>query len=456
MRRAFKFRLDPTVNQERELCSCLETHRRLYNEALAQRKDAWEQEQRTVTHYEQRTFFTNRRNSQIEAERAGKPGPYWLAHIASSSLRTVLKRLDLAFQAFFRRIRAGEKPGYPRFRGRDRYDSFGFEDYAHGCTLRDRNGKKVAGDMPEDADLRGHRLDLFGVGRVRIRLHRPICGKIKTVTVKRQGGHWYAVFSCDLGDVAVTPSSNPPVGVDVGLTVFAATSEGEFYPNPRPLKGALGEVKRLGRKIALRDGKKKKTRQYPQKGSRRREKNKRRLRRLYERVANLRHDSHHKVSLDLVRRYGTIAVESLDIKQMQGNRRLARSIGDAAWGTFLNTLKTKAESAGVMVVEVDPRGTSQGCSGCGAIVPKDLTVRWHDCPHCGLSIDRDVNAARNILARGLAGTPPAGRNGEVAPCAPRSALTVSDSLSREMPSSDPATVAKKPPRSRKRKQPPAE
>lgn len=416
MRRAFKFRLSPNATQQAALATSLETHRRLWNAALAQRKDAWEQEKRSINYYEQRKHFAAVRNEQIAAEKRGEPGPHWLAHISSTSMRDTLVRLDRAFQAFFRRLKAGQKPGYPRFRGRDRYDSIPFDNYNSGCTLVGREGK-VFGGMSPDAELRGHRLILFGIGTIKVRLHRPIRGRIKTVTVKREADHWFVVFSCDLGEVQVEPSTNPPVGIDVGLEHFATTSSGEHYPNPRPLKDALGELRRLNRKIALHEKQKRPARrQYPKRGSRGRQKTKKRLRRVHARVANIRKENHHKVALDLVRRYGIVAVESLNIKGMLGNGRLARAIGDVAWGGFLATLKTKAESAGVSFIEVNARGTSQECSGCGAVVRKDLDERRHDCPHCGLSLHRDHNAALNILERALrpARAEPAGSNGATA------------------------------------------
>jgi putative transposase len=244
LRRSFKYRLRPNLDQQRELACCLETHRRIYNEALAQRKDSWEQEKKSVSFQQQYQHFAAKRNPQIAAEKAGKPGPFWLAHVSAVSMRDTLKRLDRAFQAFFARCKKGEKPGYPRFRGRDRYDSIPFENYGSGTRLANSEGERIDGDMVDDACLRGCKLHLFGVGAVRIKLHRPIKGKIKTVTVKREADHWYVVFSCDLGDVKVEPSILPPVGIDVGLTHFLTTSDGETEANPRYLKKELPKLRR--------------------------------------------------------------------------------------------------------------------------------------------------------------------------------------------------------------------
>jgi len=401
MRRAFKFRLRPNRTQEKLLATSLETHRRVYNDSLALRKESWEKDKKTLRLAQQYPIFSEKRNAAIEAEKSGQEGPHWLAHISAVSMRDTIKRLDKSFDSFFKRIKEGKKPGYPRFRGRDRYDSIPFDNYNSGCALIDKDKKVVQGDMDSESELRGYLVKLFGIGNVKVKIHRPIKGKIKTVTIKREADHWYAVFSCDLGEVKIEESKNPPVGIDVGIESFFTDSDGVSKKNPRYLKKELPEIIRLSKKIALRDGKKNKKRQYCQRDSKRRGKNKKKLQRLHRRVKNLRKEHHHEVSLKLVREYGMIAVENLNILGMLGNRRLSRSIADAAWNGFLLTLKCKAESAGVRIIEVDPRGTSQQCSSCGREVRKDLKVRWHECPHCGLSLHRDHNAARNILKRAL-------------------------------------------------------
>jgi putative transposase len=283
-----------------------------------------------------------------------------------------MRRLDKAYKAFFRRVKAGEKPGYPRFKGRDRFDSVEFPSYGDGIRLNEG------------------RLRIQAVGSVKVILHRPIEGEIKTVTLKCEAGKWYVVFSCELPDVPIIPNDRPPVGIDVGLEKFLATSDGAKEPNPRYLKDALPELRRKQRSLSRK-----------KKGGKNRRKARKAVAKVHVRVKNLRKEHHHKVALQLVRRYGFIAAESLNIKGMLKNGRLARAISDVAWGNFLLTLQCKAESAGIAYVGVDPRGTSQRCSGCGAVVPKDLSVRWHDCPHCGLSLDRDENSARDILRLGL-------------------------------------------------------
>ncbi|HEY7315430.1 MAG TPA: transposase [Gemmataceae bacterium] len=369
MRRAFRHRLWTNANQERELGIMLETHRRLYNACLEQRKTAYETDKRSVKYTGQSAWF--------KAERVTNP---FFARLNFSSAQDTMRRLDKAFVAFFRRVKSGEKPGYPRFKSRDRYDSFTFPAYGDGVRLI------------------GERLRVQHVGLVRVKLHRPVEGAIKTVTLKREAGKWYVAFACELPDVPVADSGKPAVGIDVGLEAFLTTSDGEREPNPRYLKDALPKLRIAGRAVSRK-----------KKGGRNRRKSVRRLARVHTRVRNLRREHHHQVALRLVRRFGLIAVESLNIKGMLRNGRLSRAIADAGWSGFLLTLRCKAESAGICFVEVDPRGTSQQCV-CGQEVEKALSVRWHDCPACGLSLHRDDVSAQVILARGLARTGPVGAN----------------------------------------------
>jgi putative transposase len=293
-----------------------------------------------------------------------------------------MRRLDKAFQAFFRRVKAGEKPGYPRFKGRDRFDSVEFPAYGDGIRLV------------------GAKLRVQHVGLIKVKIHRAVEGKVKTATLSREAGKWYVIFSCELPDVPIQPHDKPPVGIDVGLESFLTTSDGEHEPNPRYLKTALPELRRAQRAVSRK-----------RKGSRNRRKSKRKLAKIHARVKRLRKEHHHQVALKLVRRFGLIAAERLDVQGMIENGRLTRSIADAGWAGFLRTLQCKAESAGIAYVPVDPRGTSQRCSRCGATVPKTLWDRWHECRDCGLSVHRDENSAKEILRLGLlARTGPVGLN----------------------------------------------
>lgn len=373
MRKAFKFRLYPTSHQIRELSLMLETHRRLYNACLAQKKDAYQDDGVSVTYCQQSAWFKNQRYVNK-----------WYANLNFSSAQATMRRLDRAFAAFFRRIKEGQpKPGYPRFKAQGRFESIEFPAYGDGIKL-----------------LSTGKLRVQYVGAMRLKRHRDIAGEIKTVSLKMEADKWYAVFSCDLGEVQVPANENPAVGIDVGIESFLTTSDGEHVSNPKYMRSELPALRRAGRSVSRK-----------KRGGKNRKKAVQRLRKCHAKVCNLRHDHRHKTSVNLCRRYGLIAVEDLNIRGMLKNRRLSRAIADAAWGGFIATLKHKAESAGVSVVEVSARGTSQECSRCGAVVLKKLSERVHRCPHCGLVLHRDINAARVILARALARTEPAGANG---------------------------------------------
>lgn len=399
--KAFKFALRPSLNATRKLEQSLETHRRIYNDCLALRRDTYKNEKKTLKKGQLYTIFKNRRNADRDKEKTGQEGPHWLAHIAAVSMRDTIYRLDKAFENFFRRVKQGKKPGYPRFRSRDRYNSIPFDNYNSGCALVDKKKKVVRGNM-EDANLSGFRLKLFGIGMVKIRLHRSIQGKIKTVCVKKEADKWYAVFTCDMGKPDIPVNTNPPVGIDVGIENFLTDSNGTVAENHRFLNKSQKSIKKLSKKIALRDGKKNKTRQYCKRGSRRRNLNKKKLQRLHTKVKNQRRDNHHKISLNLVRKHGLIAVENLNILGMLGNRRLSRAIADAGWHQFLQILKYKAESAGTQYVEVDPRFTSQRCNVCGHCEADNRPSQAvFKCLRCGHEANADHNAARNILERAL-------------------------------------------------------
>lgn len=370
MRRAFKYRLFTNRNQERELGAALETHRRLYNACLEERKARYGAEKVTVGYGAQ--------SARFKAERATNP---YYARLNFSSAQATMRRLDKAFANFFRRVKAGAKPGYPRFKGRDRYDSIEYPSHGDGVRLT------------------GDRLRVQHVGTIKVKLHRPVEGTIKTLALKREAGKWYLVVSCDIPDVPIVPTDRPPVGIDVGLEKFLTASDGTSEPNPRYLKAELPNLRRKQRGLSRK-----------KKGGSNRRKARKAVAKVHARVANLRREHHHQTALKLVRRYGLIAAESLNIKGMLGNGRLSRAISDVAWGNFLLTLRSKAESAGVAFVEVDARGTSQECPGCGRVVRKDLSQRRHSC-ECGCSLHRDEASARVILARGLqARTGPAGAN----------------------------------------------
>lgn len=372
MRRAFKFRLYPSLNQTRELEIMLETHRRLYNLCLEQRRGEYETHRRSVHYADQSAEFKDLRGDN----------PFF-ARLNFSSAQATMRRLDKAFVAFFRRCKTGKKPGYPRFRSRDRYDSIEFPSYGDGVRLN------------------GNRLRVQHVGVIRCNVHREIEGAVKTATLKREANKWYVILSCDLGNVTVPPNGLPAVGIDVGLEAFLTTSDGLRVENPRYLKRELPTLRIAQRVVSRR-----------KRGGKNRRKAANKVRSIHAHVANLRREHHHQVALKLVRLHGLIGVEGLIVSNMVKNRSFSRAISDAGWASFVNILRYKAESAGAEVVAVNPAGTSQCCSGCGVVVPKLLSRRTHSCPDCGLVLHRDENAARNILARALlARTGPVGLNG---------------------------------------------
>jgi len=289
-------------------------------------------------------------------------------------LQDVLRRLDKAFAAFFRRIKEGHpRPGYPRFKGCYRYNSLTFTQA--GWRL-------------------DKRLHLSGVGALRVKMHRPIAGTIKTVTIKRDVDHWYVTFSCAVEIDATPVQGKPAVGIDMGLDYYATMSDGTHIENPRYYRKSQAVLARRQRSMERK-----------RKGGGKRAKAGILVRKAHRKIANQRRDMQHKAARRIVQTYGAVAVEDLNIVGMVRNHSLAKSISDAAWGQFIAILSSKAASAGVVVVAVNPRGTSQMCSGCGAKSenPKTLADRWHTCAVCGLSLQRDVNAARYILQRaGLA------------------------------------------------------
>lgn len=370
MRRAFKYRLFTNANQERELGIALESHRRLYNVCLDYRELAYQCHGASISYNDCSRWFTSQR----------KTNPHF-ARINFASAQATMRRLDKAFSSFFRRVKKGaEKVGYPRFKGRDFFNSIEFPAYRDGIRLI------------------GNRVRVQHIGTIRVKLHRPVEGAIKTATLKREAGKWYVVFSCELPDVAAIESGKPAVGIDVGLTYFLTESNGTTEANPRYLKTALPELQIASRAVARK-----------RRGGCNRRKAVHGLQKIHAHVRNLRREHHYQVATRLVLAFGLIAVERLNIQEMLKSGRFSRAISDAGWASFLNILRHKSEKSGVQFVEVDPKGTTQQCSHCGQEVQKDLTVRWHECS-CGLSLDRDHNAALNILARGLARTGPAGVN----------------------------------------------
>ena len=373
MRLTYKFRLYPTKAQAAFLDGQIEEACDLYNAALQERRDAWATCRKRVNYYDQA--------NQLKGMRAD--GCLKIANYGVC--QDVLRRVDRALVNFFRRIARKQKAGYPRYRSVLRYDSITFPSYGDGCRLLD-NGK----------------LRVQGVGHIRAKVHRAIDGEVKTATIRRSDNKWYVCLSVSREASIPLRVDSPAVGIDLGISKFATLSSGETIENPRFNRAAYPALRRAARKLSRRH-----------KGSKRRDKARRHMRNAYQKVARQRSHFHHTASRRLVDKYGLIAVERL-VMQRLTNGLMAKHVLDAGWAGFLAMLDYKAEWAGSRIVKVDPRGTSQSCI-CGARVPKKLSTRWHLCPECGLSCDRDHASARIILQR-VRDWPSGANVGEVVPC----------------------------------------
>lgn len=366
MRKTFKYRLYPNKQQQRRLETQLEECRWLYNELLAARRDAWDQRQESLRLYDQQ--------ATLPLLKVARPA---LAEVQSQVLQNVAVRIDLAFQAFFRRVRSGEKPGYPRFRGMGRYDSITYPQVPVGCKL--------------DTDAR--RIRLYGVGQVKIILHRPLKGTPKTSTISRSStGKWYVCFSCECVEPSPLPATDRPAGIDVGLKTFATLSTGQEIANPRFFRSEEKALAKVQRRLSKEE-----------KGTPERAKRRRVVARVHERTRWRRSDFAHQHSRRIVDAFDLIAVEDLSVNRMTHNHCLAKSIQDAAWSQFTALIAYKAAWAGRRYVAVNPAYTSQDCSQCGHRQPlslADLANRIYTCPCCGIVLDRDYNASLNILRLG--------------------------------------------------------
>ena len=354
------YRLYPTKKQLNALETTLEECRWLYNDTLIYRKNAWEQEQRNASWYESKARIPLLKNEHPS-----------LKFVHSQVLQNVTERVELALQAFFRRYKAGENPGYPRFKGKGRYDSFTYT----------QSGFSLAHD---------NRVCLSKIGSVKMVYHRTLKGKLKTLTLhKSSTGKWYACFSVECEPERL-PENPQQVGLDVGLKTFATLSDGAEIENPRFFRQeekALAKVQRKHSALA--------------KGTPERRKHRKAVARVHERIKFRRDNFTHQESRSIVDSNGLIAVEDLQINRMTHHRCLAKSIADAAWSQFFDKLSYKAEEAGRVFIKVNPAYTSQTCSQCGHRQKMPLSERTFTCPCCQLSLDRDLNASKNILAVGL-------------------------------------------------------
>lgn len=367
MRKTYKYRIFPTTAQESILNKMLEECRWVFNKTLEIRKNSFDQDNVSLGLYDTQELLTGWKKDRPS-----------LTKVHSLVLQDVQVRVDLAFKAFFRRVKVGEDPGYPRFKGYGRYDSMTYKQYGNGVKLV------------------GNTLNLSKLGSVKVKLHRDLCGTPKTVCIRRNStGKWFATFSCECESVPL-PEGVKAVGIDVGLQNFATLSDGEQIANPRFFRKEEKALAKTQRRLSKEE-----------KGTPERAKRCKVVAFVHERINNRRTDFAHQTSRVLVNRFNVIAFEDLDVKQMMERKtevfgnKLNKSIADVAWNQLVQFTSYKAEDAGRSVVLVDPRNTSKRCSRCGVMKDKDLSVRVHNCPMCGLVLDRDHNAAINILALGL-------------------------------------------------------
>jgi putative transposase len=375
----YRYRLVPTKRQHRALEDILESQRQLYNAALEERIDAYRKAGITRTYIDQTRALTEWRQSDRDA-----------AALPVTLQRATLKRLDNAYNNFFRRIKKGEIPGFPRFRGSGWFHSFGFREFSPRVGV----------------SLRGEKIRFKGMpGGLRVHFHRalPLDCAVVGCTLRRDCKGWSVIF----GVKVPTPPERGcvrAVGIDLGITTFATLSDGQVIPSLRAARKAQRALRLAQRAFRRKE-----------RNSKNRTKARLVQSRCHASITRCRIDHAHKASAFIARNYEVIAVEALQIKGLARGGNLAHDIRDASWSRFLSMLRYKAERAGARLIEVNPRNTSQECSRCGAMVAKQLAERWHNCPLCGLSLDRDLNAAKNILNR--AGVGPGLQN--VAGCGKR-------------------------------------
>lgn len=362
MIRSYKYRLYPTKKHIELLDGIFRLHRELYNSALEERREAYRKCHKSINLYDQ--TYQIKEIRQIRED---------FGNLNFNSCQITLMRLDKAFKAFFRRVKAGQAPGFPRFKSRSRFNSVAFT-FRNGLRIKD------------------NRLYVQGVGSIKVKWHRVLpedCNAKQVIVMRDSRDHWYAVFQIEMPDKPKLVHTGEPIGIDLGLSSFVTLSNGEKVEPPQYYRKAERKLRVQQRKVSR-----------CKRFSRRWRKANKLVSKTHERISNQRKDFTHKLSSGLVNQYSLIAVEDLNVNGMNRSH-FAKSINDAGWSQFLMMLTYKVENTGSQVVKVNPYNTSQVCSGCGSIVKKELSVRVHQCPDCGLVLDRDHNAAINILHKAL-------------------------------------------------------
>jgi putative transposase len=386
VRRAYKFRLRPTARQHAALGQCLASHRELYNAALQERRDAWRLRRTSV--------FYGDQSAQLKDIRRARPD---VAVWSFSSQQATLRRLNRAFAGFFRRLRAGQTPGYPRFKSAHRFDSVEWPKDGDGCRWQ-----------PDT-----HKVYLQGIGHVKVTLHRRVEGRVKTTQVRREGRRWMLILSCDEVPTRPLEPTRAAVGIDVGIASFATTSDGRQVPNPGCGRVAAAKLATAQQALSRK-----------QRGSNHRRRAKETLATRHRKITNRRRNFHHHTARALVASYDLLVIEDLKIRNMvrrppprpdsdqpgrflpngaAAKTGLNRSIHDAGWAQFVSILRAKAEEAGRVVIDVDARHTSDRCEACGHIAKENrVSQAVFSCQACGHTVNADEHAARNILRAGLA------------------------------------------------------